>query len=300
MDFPPAYSMCFEEECRERQAQNQVSEWEATQETFALLPNKRILHPHLAVAKYRRSAAGDVRRRPPRNLVQLETTWKHLLYIFTHQTIHDKMSPRSLRSTVSFVDDRVRAMQVDLVLSQQASASLQVELIKYQLLCCYLLSDMPRKDYEPKFARQALWTALTAYWNDVDREYDDEVLCYTALCQLAMSLMQQEGWQDTGSYGNILLLAQHCEIGCDYPKFQYALEIVSAAMLGFYRNVLSMLKMSGNENFHVTCRCCVAPALNAIRLGALEHYNKAFGKLEKISGQEVRVGHVVLLYVLDS
>ena len=288
--------MCFEEECRERQAQNQVSEWEATKETFGSLPNKRILHPRLAVAKYRRSAAGDSRRRPPRSLEELQMTWKHLRRIFVHQTIHDTVAPRSLRSTVAFVDDRVRAVQVDFVLSQQASASLQIELLKYQLVCCYLLSEIPQNEYEPKFAQQALWTALTAYWNDHSREHDDDVLCFTALCQLATCLIEQEGssggWQDTGSsYGNILLLAtQHCDPNKHYPTFQYALEIVAASVLGMYRKALAMLDSSNkNDNhFHILCRCCMAPALNVIRLGALRQYNKAFGKLEKISGQEVR------------
>jgi len=298
-NFPPPYVMCFEDECRERQEQNQVSVWEATPDTCHLLITKRLLHPQLAVAKYRRSAAGDSRRRPPRTLPQLLMTWKHLLKIFVHQQIHSNVKRQSLCSAVAFVDDRVRAIQVDLVLSQESCASLQIQLIRYQIVCCYLLSQVPRTEYEPKFARQALWTALTAYWND-DGQYDDEVLCYNALCQLATCLIHQEGttsggWQDlsfTSSYGNILLLAQHCDPTKHYPKFQFALDLVSCSMLGFYRNVLVMLDSYNtttisNDNFWMLCKLCMAPAFNMIRLNALRHYNKAFGKLEKISGNEV-------------
>jgi hypothetical protein len=290
--------MCFAEECKERQAQNQVSEFEATVETFDHIPTKRIIHVRLAVAKYRRSAAGDVCRRPPRTLAQLKTTWQHLFQIFVRQSICTEMSPRSLRNTVSFVDDRIRALQTDLVVLQQASSSLQVELVRYQLVCCYLLSEVPRQHYEPKFARRALWTALTAYWNDNSRSYDDEILCYTALCQVATCLIQKDtgngggggggGWDDSSQtgFGTILLLARHCQPDKSYPKFQYALDIVSQAVLGFHRNILSLLQKE-NTAFFVVCKCCMAPALRVIRLGALSQYNKAFGKLEQISGQEM-------------
>ena len=295
--------MCSTEECNERQAQNQVSEWEATEETFDKLPSKRIIDRHLAVAKYRRSAAGDMSRRPPRTLPQLEKTWQHLLTIFVRQSTHTNMSPRSLRNTVSFVDDRVRAIQTDFVLLQTSSSScLQAQLVRYQLLCCYLLSEAPRQHYEPKFARRALWTALTAYWNDDDddsshsRIHDDEMLCYTALCQVATYLIQQGksqsifgGWDDSlqAGFGTILLLARRCKQSTrSYPKFEYALEIATEAVLGFHRNVLSLLS-KGNDAFFILCRCCMAPALNVIRLGALRQYNTTFGKGEKISGLEM-------------
>lgn len=289
------YSMCFAEECKERQAQNQVSEFEATKETFDKLPTQRIIDVRLAVAKYRRSAAGDICRRPPRTLAQLETAWQHLLSIFVRQSIFTEMSPRSLRNTVSFVDDRVRAIQTDLVMLQKASSSLQVELVRYQLVCCYLLSEVPRHYYEPKFARRALWTALTAYWNDNSRKYDDEMLCYTALCQVATCLIQLEtgtvggGWDDSAQsgFGTILLLARHCQPSKSYPKFHYALDIAGQAVLGYHRNILSILSKKANDEFFVICKCCMAPALNVIRLGALRQYNKAFGKLEHISGQEM-------------
>jgi hypothetical protein len=298
MALPSPYSMCSTEECKERQAQKQVSEWEATEETFDKLPTQRIMDRHLAVAKYRRSAAGDTRRRPPRTLLQLEKTWQHLLTIFVRQSIHSNMSPRSLRNTVSFVDDRVRAVQTDFVVLQEASSSLQAQLVRYQLICCHLLSEVPRQHYEPKFARRALWTALTAYWNDDSqhRIHDDEILCYTALCQVATCLIQQDnmhgiigGWDDDSpqvGFGTILLLAHRCLPTKSYPKFEYALGIVTQAILGFHRNILSLLS-KGNDAFSILCRCCMAPALNVIRIGAIRHYNKAFGKRETISGLEM-------------
>ena len=79
----------------------------------------------------------------------------------------------------------------------------------------------------PNLHDKLLWTALTAFWNGRQRndddmnssQHDDEVLCLTALCQLATSVVQDEeycttsAWQDvvvgnTTSYGNILVLAQ--------------------------------------------------------------------------------------------
>lgn len=304
-DFPPPFSMCSKEECQQRQEQHQVSEWEATVDTYKLQVNKRVLDPQLAVAKYRRSAAGSTQQRPPRSLPQLLTSWKHLLNIFTTQSVHhspqQQPPPKSLLNAVSFVNDRVRAIQVDLVLSQESCCTLQLQLIHYQVVSSYLLCEVPRKLYEPKFARQALWTALSAYWIDENRNYemDDSILCYTALCQLATCLVQDEGlvgggWQDSNnacSYGNILLLQKHCCSSHEYRKFQFALQLVGMAMLGFHRNVLSVLLSSNDEtmdsDFLTMCKCCMAPAFNILRLNALRHYNKAFGKLERISGTEV-------------
>ena len=51
------------------------------------------------------------------------------------------LSRQSLVKTVSFVEDRFRAVQVDLVRSQQTSADLQLILIRAQILILYLTLD---------------------------------------------------------------------------------------------------------------------------------------------------------------
>jgi hypothetical protein len=307
--FPAPFTMCFSAECKERQDEHQVSIFEATADTFTLLPTQRILDSQLAVAKYRRSTATR-KRRPPRSLFQILATWNHLLQVFVEQKTFEKMPRQSLLTTSAFCEDRIRALQVDLVLSQENSAELQFQLIKYHFVNTYLLSEIPSttaKKWEPTFARQALWTALTAFWNNThDANYRDEVLCLTALCQLATRVVQDAeeeysknvAWQDhasshrhTTSYGNILVLAaNHCvENGKKYPKFLHALRIVSTCMLEMYQTTLQMIcdLPFEEEEFNVVCRICMAPALTMLRLGALRHYNKAFGKLEHVCGKEV-------------
>ena len=120
--MPRPYSMCSEGECRDRQADMEVSEWEATSDTFHMSPKERIIDPSLAMSKYRRSAAGT-NQRTPRRVVQLIQTWEHLRGIFVHQKIHESQPPRALAATVSFLDDRIRAIQVDFVVSQRTSCS---------------------------------------------------------------------------------------------------------------------------------------------------------------------------------
>jgi hypothetical protein len=52
------YQFCSPKECKERQEMGQVSVFEATAETAMLPQHQRLLDPALAIAKYRRSAAG--------------------------------------------------------------------------------------------------------------------------------------------------------------------------------------------------------------------------------------------------
>jgi hypothetical protein len=312
--LPAPFTMCFSAECKERQDEHQVSIFEATADTFTLLPTQRILDSQLAVAKYRRSTA--TRKRPPRSLFQILATWNHLLQVvFVEQKTFENMPRQSLLTTSAFCDDRIRALQVDLVLSQENSAELQFQLIKYHFVNMYLLSEKmtSTKCWEPKFARRALWTALTAFWNNThDANYKDEVLCLTALCQLATRVVQDEeycknvvlAWQDAGSshtstsYGNILLLANHCVENGKYPKFLHALRIVSTCMLEMYQTTLQMIcdDLPFEEEFNVICRICMAPALTMLRLGALRHYNKAFGKFEHVCGKEVSTIRDACLY----
>lgn len=278
--MPHPYLMCSEEECQDRQACMEISEWEATPETFHKSPKYRTMDPCLAVSKYRRSAAGT-KQRTPRRLNQLQETWKHLRHIILHQTLHAKQSPRPLASTVSFLDDRIRAIQVDLVVSQQVSGDLQIQLVRYQLVALYLLAGVSRQIFEPKFAKQAFMTALVAYWNDDSGEQnDDEILCYTTLCHVAASI-STESWAEGGTA--LATYRQYASKNKEYPKFALALKIAAAVHLEHYYIALKLLA----DNASSLCRLCMAPCLNRLRWLCLERYNKAFMKREKLSPDEV-------------
>jgi hypothetical protein len=271
--------MCSEEECRDRQFAMEVSEWEATSDTFLKPPKARIIDPCLAVSKYRRSAAGT-KQRQPRSLNQLIETWKHLRHIMLHQKIHTNQPTRAWAVVVSFLDDRIRAIQVDLVVSQQVSGALQAQLVRYQLVALYLLAGVSRTIFEPKFAKLALMTALVAYWNDADSErHDDEILCCTTLCHVAATL-SDSSWVEGET-----TLATYRQYACKnrtYTNFRVALKIAAAVHTQQYYIALKLLSETSSLN-----RLCMAPCLNRLRWLCLGHYNKAFMKRERLSPDEV-------------
>ena len=284
--------MCSEEECRDRQSAMEVSEWEATLDTFHKSPKERIIDPSLAVSKYRRSAAGTIQR-PPRRVVQLIEAWEHLRGIFIHQKLHATQPPRALAPTVAFLDDRIRAIQVDLVVSQKASKVVQLQLVRYQIITLYLLSEVSRTIYEPKFAKLALITALVAYWNNdtdssvqaninyQDHQHDDEILCYTTLCHVAATLTDSS-WVEGDS--TLATYRQYASKDRIYPKFTAALQIAAAVHVQHYYIALKLLHETMSS---ALCRLCMAPCLNRLRWMCLSHYNKAFMKCEKVLPEDV-------------
>jgi hypothetical protein len=242
------------------------------------------------MSKYRRSAAGT-NQRTPRRVVQLIQTWEHLRGIFVHQKIHESQPPRALAATVSFLDDRIRAIQVDFVVSQRTSKVVQLQLVRYHLITLYLLSGVSRTIYEPKFAKMALITALVAYWNDGTdtseqsinhhHHFDDEILCYATLCHVAATLTDSswvEGETTLATY------RQYASKDRIYPKFTAALQVAAAVHV---QNYFVALKLLHKTMPSALCRLCAAPCLNRLRWLCLCHYNKAFMKCEKLSPEEV-------------
>ena len=277
---PPPYSMCSKEECAQREQEHELSEFECTAGTFAKPPPQRRMCQQLAVTKYRRSAAGTTQR-APRGLASLELTWGHVLHILCHQTVHVHQRPKSFLYTLAFIDDRIRAMQVDLVVSQQCAPQLQLQLARFHILELYLTCEA---NVEVKFMKQALWTALTTYWKEPASRADDEVLCMTALCHATDVLIGGEGAD--GGFSSILQTYRQHASHQTYPQFQLALEIVAAAHAGQYRHILVLLTQH-DDPFYIRCRLCMVPALLFVRFHLLQQYNTAFMKRSKVSGDEM-------------
>ena len=209
----------------------ELSEFESTAETYALGPRHRVADPQLVIKKYRRSAAGggvssasSAARGGARSIDVLSTTVDHLLgTVLSAQRVHPRtvMEPRSLAATVSFVDDRIRAVQVDLTTSLLDSKrtdacwakirTLQAKLVRYGILVSYLLSDLPSTKYEAKFGRTALRTAIDSYFaaweatfgggssgvcssgpSENDLAERDEMLSYEALMHVSEGLRKGE------------------------------------------------------------------------------------------------------------
>jgi len=239
------YSMCSKQECDDRVKFGEVSRFEETDESYFSSSGNiksRKIDPQRAVSKYRRSAAGmsDDRKYPQRSFEQIASTVDYLLHVLacrgarssrppppsiwttetTTTTTKDSDDPQqpqreSLQTTIAFVEDRIRAVQVDLVkLQDPRQHSLQRKLARCQILILYLTADC--KDgsesrsgsgggsgswrYERKFGTSALNTALSSYWyfhprgattnNHHNQHDDDEMLSLASLVQLNRHLQQ--------------------------------------------------------------------------------------------------------------
>jgi hypothetical protein len=104
------YGMCSEQECHDRQANKEVSVFECVDPNAPI--HTRTIDPCLAVAKYRRSAAGSVRSYPCRSMIQLEATVDHLLGLLVansnaHATSDSTSASLNLLDAVRFVEDRL-------------------------------------------------------------------------------------------------------------------------------------------------------------------------------------------------
>ena len=350
--LPEEYFMCSKAECQERQSSGEVSIFESMwpppsldDNTHAPTSNvftspkkpgtRRVANPRWAMTKYRRSAAGvDTRNRtPPRSLEQLETCMSVLEYILCYQqqppvsasSAQAQTNPfpkQTLAGTVSFVEDRIRAMQVDLVVSQQNSSKLQHRMVRLHILILYLLGRVPT--YESKFGLQALMTAFTNYWSSSNNnsirktdQDDDEILCWFALHQLCQYIRvnYRQGNNDaatsaaavTEPLSNILdyyrrALDTQQQRLAHFPKFEWALKLVDLAVMGRPQSILRKLagrssinnSSGGTDNantptssFDILCRCCLAPVVDILRIQALDQYNKTYMKGEKVMSQEI-------------
>jgi SAC3/GANP family len=285
--MPEPFVMCSKEEYQERQNAKDVTEWEATGETWTLQAKYRALDPCLAVSKYRRSAAGTLPRKP-RSLINIWKTWEHLKSILIHQRIHQSQSPQTLLSAVCFINNRLRALQVDLVVSQRVSGIFQLQVARYHILTLYLLSNVPTQLFEPKFSRVGLQTALTSFWDDPSSEEwsKDEILCYSTLCHVAASVnndlcvMGNEGaamtLEITSMYRNYVAKGQM------YRRFSQALSIAVAIQTQHFYIALSKI-----HALPIMDRLCLAPCLHRLRWLCLHQFNKAFPRGHALPPSEV-------------
>jgi hypothetical protein len=295
--------MCCREECEDRQRSGEVSIFEATENTVDLPIKQRRIDPVLAVSKYRRSAAGHTVHYSPRNFPQIEATLNHMIELLVTQKAPSGRVPAvSFMNTVQFFDDRIRALQVDLVKTQFASKQLQSRLARCHILILYLLADEP--SYNETFGQTALHTALSSYWNHTREEStDDEILSYMAICQCSQYLQQEQkqaAVEESFTSSVLSLYRKYLPSNSvkRMPLFQWTLQLTARISLGHWTVAIHMLHDKNGilpEHFRVLARCCFTKAMTYIRWKALQTYNISFRKEEPVTCQEV----ARLLYVTD-
>ena len=315
------YTMCSQKECADRQSHKQVSVFECV-DPSAPIP-QRIMDPSLAVAKYRRSAAGSDRIYPVRSLDQLELVVSHLLTLLVDRRPKPDHLQQSLFDTVQFVEDRLvrlinqirsnknettshhwsccnqRAVQVDMVLSQTTSKQLQHRIARCHLLILYLMIDC--KEYQHALGHKALETALSSYWSfengngcETD-EWDDEMLALTTLVQLDSFLQSRRPTTSTSDHDSFsfqemyTLYRRHIPITrlpSTYPLFQWALKLTADVQLGLWHIVLRRLRKN-DTGFGILARCCLAKSVPYLQFMALATYNVSFAKAEAVPVEDL-------------
>jgi hypothetical protein len=263
--------MCTSIEASDRVAFKELSQFECTSSTYNCShPRDRKPDPFKCVKKYRRSAAGggvqsqslENGNLGERSLEDLEITVDYLLgQIFAHQRSDGMEEQLSLVKAVNFVDDRLRAVQVDLttLLGKLSAANaidmsvwttvrrMQVKLIRYNILAQYMLSSLASDKYQWKFAQKALTTAISSYFatfhgrheqqylSDTDEKDLDEIMCYAALLHIVTVVKKNEvALPQSSSTG------QQCGMALDWGQG-------ISAILGIYQKYVSPSTRTHND-----------------------------------------------------
>jgi hypothetical protein len=170
---PAPYSMCSRKECESRE----VSVLEATPETCFASAKMRIMDPCRAVSQYRRAASTvQYPSRTPQDrrltveylgsiLCTQQTAYQPSSSVKTRQK-HALISRVSLKEAVDFVQDRLRALQVECIQEQDFDKKMQFRVICMQILILYLVSDNP--SYTRVFGEDALKLSFDHYWMSSD------------------------------------------------------------------------------------------------------------------------------------
>ena len=349
-DYSEKWTMCSEKEARNRSRCKELSMLECTSETFHLPPRNRVPHPQRCVKKYRRSAAGggvfsDLINR---SLSELQYTVNYLLgVILPTQRSCQEMEKQDLIKIVDFVEDRLRAVQVDVTKLNISSTnthssdllrllSMEARIVRSTILIPYLLSDLSSQKYQRKFANAALCTAFSQFFSVADllEVFDDdthalidEIQSYAALCHLVFVLSTNEtamplptnvyyasntcnqGNGISAMEGSFLRYCHHFAGLCKkydvvFPRWRWALEVAASAQNGNFVRFFNLFTKYQNLNFseqntakgfanferqrwEILTRCTLAQVIPLIRIGMMRQYNKCFGKLEKVSVENV-------------
>ena len=297
--------MCTLEECNLRVRSNEISFFERNDDA------QQHYDPCRVISKYRRSAAGsftDISRPNPRSLTCLQTTVRYLI----HHILIPHFDSQTFLAKISFWEDRIRAVQVDLVRLNVTSKDLQYLLIQSHILIQYVLSDCAK--YEHSFGFSALQTAFACYWSDpfTLAATDDEVLSYNILVQLNQQLqLSPENdsatlslfwFQFTELYRKLPVVDKATGTFSlrQRPLLRWTVHIVFQCTLGYWQSSLSKLLNSsleslGFESLHkcqgdrflMLARCCMAPSIPLLRFKTLQFLNISCMKNESVSLSEI-------------
>jgi hypothetical protein len=253
---------------------------------------------------------------------QLTVTVDYLLEVIAEQSPppHER-GRESMLATVSFVEDRLRAVQVDLVKLEHppSSRALQARMTRCHILILYIMGDC--QSYETKFGDTSLQMALSSYLassllrdaRTITDDRTDEILSYAILYSLRQDLLGAS-YESGNLHIDSLLHTASCLAGsrrliaagfrlCSRPEtllstfpsmYQWTMRLVSLVLLGYWHVALKHLAFTEAAQadrrapctpvqFLTLARCLLSPCLQHMRFEALKAYNASLGRGEAVS-----------------
>jgi len=306
-DLPTEWIMCREDEAKDREIHKEISKFESVSCSSKSPCELCKGHSQLCIKKYRRSAAGSSVG-SYRMLSALNITVRHLLKtILSYQKSHDEMEYQSLIETANFVNDRLRAVQVDFshhlensknMIDEESFTSMytmQANMVRYHILLSYLLSEVPNSKFEHAFNRKALQVAFTNFFElfkfcNVANLMNglvilDEILCYYALIQISLKLTNC----DSSEFSTILvsnftffdrmLKNKKKEITANsFPKWMWSIQVGGMVLNGNYIKIFHLLEDIESCSWKAIACCCLSQCFFIFRVELVSFWNKSFAK----------------------
>ena len=273
----------------------------------------------LMVQKYRRSAAGTLRVQydgKHRSIPDLVTTVNYLLFhVFTNRCAHKStQEPQNLCTVVEFVNDRLRAVQVDLSSHRYLNGSKQVtillaRMVRYYIIVSYLLCELKAPKFDSKLHSQQLEACISLFrlnlasfcnhndWRDCIALVD-EVLSYSCILSACSGEMRQSALSIELSdlISSLQTIARLGNNGDEnnsrinvfglFPRMKSTIDLLLAIERNDYIQVLHKILSSG-DRWSVLARCCFVPMLDEFRSNVLEVWNKSWMKGQRVTDKEV-------------
>mmetsp|Transcript_26001 Transcript_26001/g.59816 ORF Transcript_26001/g.59816 Transcript_26001/m.59816 type:complete len:615 (-) Transcript_26001:204-2048(-) len=282
-------------------------------------PRRRTLCPRLAVARFRRAAAGT----DPSELYYggrsergLEATADHLLRtVFVRRSEH----LAQLEDAAAFVVDRLRAVHAERIARRiRPENAERARVVAFHILCGYVLRHCREEEggrnriatktsdagggWTHTFNEAACAAALNAVRQGGvdDEDVWDECASYVVLRSATAAAEGERGQGVEATAGSWICGRGTTSSRRRMPRMRWAISWIAAVERGEAITVLRMLRdgpkslpnstsreMEKRERWMVLCRCCVASMLKPIRLAALKQYNTAWTKGEKVKDQDL-------------
>ncbi|GMH85416.1 hypothetical protein TrVE_jg327 [Triparma verrucosa] len=261
--------MCSLAEASFRRSTLELSFYESTVETRSLNSRERMYDSNKCVKKYRRSAAGGVKRfdGDVRSYNDLMITLEYLCSLMVFES-------NCFYNVEEFVQDRIRGVNVELVQERIRGGEVLRKGYRMSVFSGYVLTG--HKNYVQKFNEEQKGRCLNMLM-DVDE--GDEVMSFRGLTMLKEYVF-------TGKRGDVEGIVKGSFEG--KGKVKFVIDLGEAWEEGNYRRFLKLItEADPSDPWTYLMRFIMLQCLGNVRMTILKCSNKAYGKGEKVLGEEM-------------